>query len=72
MRNILIVIIGCVLFSGCITNNYYCNCGTDCHCSADATLKGDDKPVVSPENINDSSEDANAPQMHKDKPWYIN
>ena len=71
-KYILSFIIGSILAAGCITNHYYCNCGTDCQCQQGNSLKDDSGPVVSPEKINTSSEDGNAPQMHKDKPWYIN
>ena len=72
MRYFLSLIVGCLLLSGCITNNYYCNCGTDSPCQQKTSLKDDSGPVVSPQKINDSIEDENAPQMHKDKPWYVN
>ena len=72
MRYILSLVIGCVLFSGCITKNYYCHCGTGCSCCQDTSPQGNNGPVVSPEKINASSDDENAPQMHKDKPWYVN
>ena len=66
---------GIALLSGCITKNYYCNCAENCKCKylqeQKAQASDDNGNVVSPDRINDSTQDSNAPQMHKDKPWYM-
>ena len=77
MRYILSLIVGSVLLSGCITKNYYCQCGAGCQCSQADNVspspcnKDGDGPVVSPDKIDNSSQDDKAPQMHNEKPWYI-
>lgn len=57
------------LLGGCITNNYVCTCGEGCKCYSTPSVKDGD-PIVSPDKIDNTNQEDNAPQYPNIKPWY--
>ena len=71
MKKILaIYIFASILFSGCITKNYYCSCKDGCKCDTQEITVKSNEPIVSPDRIDSIKQDDGAPHYPNITPWY--
>lgn len=66
-----LAIIAAVVFAllgGCTIQHYHCSCGDKCQCMTAPVPVAE--PVVSPDKIDGTKQDAEAPAYPNIRPWY--